>query len=398
MNKFDFPIFENNAGLIYLDSAASAQKPATVLDRMDDFSRRYYSNVHRGTYYLSEMSTIAYENARHMVAKFLKVSDNDIIFVRGATEAINLVAQTYGRTLERGDKILISEAEHHSNLVPWQMLAEEKGIALEFIRVLPDGRLNMDDFQSKLSGQVKLVALTQMSNVLGVENPIQSVVHLSHEVGAKVLIDGCQGVVHTPMDLRNLGADFYAFSAHKIYGPTGIGVLCASADLMDTLPPWQGGGDMVKSVSLAGSTYALSPARFEAGTPAIIEAVGLTAALDYVTAIGYENIILEEAKTMYALKEGLRSLNGVEVLGDLDLKKNLVCFNLKGLHPQDVAMILSEQNVAVRVGHHCAQPITERYGVTSSIRASIALYNDENDVIAFIDALKKAQKILGGVK
>lgn len=398
MNKFDFPIFENNAGLIYLDSAASAQKPAIVLDRMDDFSRRYYSNVHRGTYYLSEMSTIAYENARHRVAEFLKVSDNDIIFVRGATEAINLVAQTYGRTLEQGDKILVSEAEHHSNLVPWQMLAEEKGIALEFIRVLPDGRLNMDDFQAKLSERVKLVAVTQMSNVLGVENPIHSIVHQAHGVGAKVLIDGCQGIVHSRVNLREIGADFYAFSAHKIYGSTGIGVLYAPSDLMDTLPPWQGGGDMVKSVSLAGSTYALSPARFEAGTPAIIEAVGLTAALDYVTAIGYENIILEETKTMYALKDGLRSLSGVDVLGDLDLKKSLVCFNLKGLHPQDVAMILSEQNVAVRVGHHCAQPITEKYGVTSSIRVSLGLYNDENDVSAFIDALKKAQKILGGVR
>ena len=398
MNKSDFPIFENNAGLIYLDSAASAQKPAVVLEQMDKFARQHYSNVHRGTYYLSEMSTIAYENARHTVADFLSVSDNDIIFVRGATEAINLVAQTYGRTLDEGDEILISEAEHHSNLVPWQMLAMEKGLTLNFIRVMPDGRLNMDDFKSKLSEKVKLVAVTQMSNVLGIENPVQTVVHLAHNMGAKVLIDGCQGVVHNKINLNELGADFYAFSGHKIYGPTGIGVLCASSDLMDTLPPWQGGGDMVKSVSLAGSTYALSPARFEAGTPAIIEAVGLAAALDYVCSIGFDKITVEEAQTMHMLKDGLRSLNGVEVLGDLDLKKNLVCFNLKGLHPQDVAMILSEQNVAVRVGHHCAQPITERYGVTSSIRASIGLYNDEDDIEQFIGALKKAQKILGGAK
>ena len=398
MNKSDFPIFENNAGLIYLDSAASAQKPAVVLDRMDKFARQYYSNVHRGTYYLSEMSTIAYENARHTVADFLSVSDNDVVFVRGATEAINLVAQTYGRTLDEGDEILISEAEHHSNLVPWQMLAMEKGVALNFIRVMPDGRLNIDDFKSKLSEKVKLVAVTQMSNVLGIENPVQTVVHLAHSMGAKVLIDGCQGVVHNKINLNELGADFYAFSGHKIYGPTGIGVLCASSDLMDTLPPWQGGGDMVKSVSLAGFTYALSPARFEAGTPAIIEAVGLATALDYVSSVGFDKIIAKEAQTIHTLKEGLRSLTGLEVLGELDLKKSLVCFNLKGLHPQDVAMILSEQNVAVRVGHHCAQPITERYGVTSSIRASIGLYNDEDDVERFIDALKKAQKILGGAK
>ena len=398
MNKKDFPIFENNPGLVYLDSAASAQKPLVVLEAMAKFSCNHYANVHRGTYYLSEMATIAYENARHTVADFLDVNDKDVIFVRGATEGINLIAQTYGRTLEQGDEILLSEAEHHANLVPWQVLAEERGLVLNFIRVMPDGRLDMDDYASKLSERTKLVSVTQMSNVLGVENPIGMITHMAHQIKAKVLIDGCQGVLHSKINLENLGVDFYVYSGHKIYGPTGIGVLYAPADLMNDLPPWQCGGDMVKSVSLSGSTYVSSPARFEAGTPAIIEAVGLAAALDYVSSIGFEKINFTESQVMSVLKKQLKEFSGIQFLGDISLKKNLVCFNLKGLHPQDVAMILSEQNIAVRVGHHCAQPITERYGVTSSIRASIALYNDEEDIEKFIIALKKAQKILGGHK
>ncbi len=398
MNKSDFPIFANNAGLIYLDSAASAQKPLHVINTMDTFVKNHYANVHRGNYYLSEMATIAYENARRTVADFLDVSDKDIIFVRGATEGINLVAQTFGRTLQAGDEILLSEAEHHSNLVPWQMLARERGLVLKFALMNEDGTLDMDDFKSKLSDKTQLVAMTQMSNVLGIQNPISEIVRLAHSVNAKVLIDGCQGIVHSKLNPADEKIDFYVFSGHKIYGPTGIGVLYAPADLMNDLPPWQGGGDMVKSVSLAGSTYAQTPARFEAGTPAIIEAVGLAAALDYMCSVGYPQIEAEEDKNMQLLKDGLSSLSGLQVLGDLSLKKSLVCFNLKGLHPQDVAMILSEQNVAVRVGHHCAQPITEKYGVTSSIRASLGLYNDAQDIEQFIAALQKTQKILGGVK
>ena len=398
MNKSDFPIFENNPELVYLDNAASAQKPIQVINAMDNFMKNHYANVHRGTYYLSEMATIAYEHARHHVAEFLSVRDKDIIFVRGATEAINLVAQTYGRTLKQGDEILLSEAEHHSNLVPWQMLALEKGIILKFVSVYESGKLNMEDFKSKLSEKTKLVSITQMSNVLGVENPVHEIVQLAHNAGARVLIDGCQGVVHSKMNLSKEQIDFYAFSGHKIYGPTGIGVLYAQSEFMNTLPPWQGGGDMVRSVHLSSVDYAESPARFEAGTPAIVQAVGLGAAVDYVHSIGYDKIEAVEAQTMHLLKDGLQMLNGVEVLGDLNLKKNLVCFNLKGAHPQDVAMILSEQNIAVRVGHHCAQPITEKYGVNSSIRASLGMYNTGEDVTAFIAALKKAQKILRSTK
>ncbi len=398
MNKNDFPIFSNNAGLIYLDSAASAQKPLAVIDAMDDFVKRHYANVHRGTYYLSEMATIAYENARHTVADFLSVADRDIIFTRGATESINLVAQTFGRTLNAGDEIILSEAEHHSNIVPWQMLALERGVVVKYAEVCENGKLNLDDLKVKLSPKTKLVSIAQMSNVLGVENPVAQISKLAHSVGAKVLIDGCQGVVHSKIDLKANNIDFYAFSGHKIYGPTGIGVLYAPADFMNTMQPWQGGGDMIKSVSFEKTTYAEAPARFEAGTPAIVEAVGLAAALNYVRSVGQDEIETIENQTMQLLKDGLEMVSGVEVLGDIKLKKSLVCFNLHGLHPQDVAMILSEQNVAVRVGHHCAQPITEKYGVTSSIRASLGMYNTGEDITAFIAALKKAQKILGSAK
>lgn len=398
MNKQDFPVFKTYPDLVYLDSGASAQKPQIVLETMMEFAQKKYANVHRGSYYLSEMATMAYEKARRTVAEFLGARYEDIIFVRGATEAINLVAQTYGRTLKAGDEVLISEAEHHSNIVPWQLLAAERDINLKYVNVLPSGELDLNDFENKLTDKTKLVAITQMSNVLGLLNPIDEIVKKAHKAGAKVLIDGCQAIVHTPIDLRKSDIDFYAFSGHKLYGPTGIGVLYGKSEIMNTLPPWQGGGDMIKQVKLTGSTFADTPARFEAGTPAIIESVGLMSALNYVKSIGYDKMIDNENQVMHLLKEALNSMKRVQVLGDLAPKKSLVCFNLKGIHPQDVAMVLSEQNVAVRVGHHCAQPITEKYGVTASIRVSLGLYNDGDDISKFLNALKKAEKILGSVR
>lgn len=398
MNKQDFPIFKTYPDLVYLDSGASAQKPQIVLETMMEFAQKKYANVHRGSYYLSEMATMAYEKARRTVAEFLGARYEDIIFVRGATEAINLVAQTYGHTLKAGDEVLISEAEHHSNIVPWQLLAAERDINLKYVNVLPSGELDLNDFENKLTDKTKLVAITQMSNVLGLLNPIDEIVKKAHKAGAKVLIDGCQAIVHTPIDLRKSDIDFYAFSGHKLYGPTGIGVLYGKSEIMNTLPPWQGGGDMIKHVKLTGSTFADTPARFEAGTPAIIESVGLMSAINYVKSIGYDKMIDNENQVMHLLKEALNSMERVQVLGDLAPKKSLVCFNLKGIHPQDVAMVLSEQNVAVRVGHHCAQPITEKYGVTASIRVSLGLYNDGDDISKFLNALKKAEKILGSVR
>lgn len=397
MNKKDFPIFNERIygnPLIFLDSAASAQKPETVLAAMEKMARTYYANVHRGAYYLSEMSTIAYEDARKTVAHFIGAREKDVIFVRGATEGMNLVAQTYGRTLLPGDEILLSEAEHHSNLVPWQLLAAEKGVLLRFARVTDDGLLDMDDFKSKLSSKTKLVGMTHMSNVLGTLFPIKEVTRLAHESGALVLIDGCQGIVHEKVDMRDIGCDFYASSGHKLYGPTGIGFLYAKAELMNTLSPWQGGGDMVKTVTFEKSTFAETPARFEAGTPAIVEAVGLAAALRYLEGLTLNAIETHEETVMNALKDGLWSVQGVKPLGNMALKKSLISFNIEGFHPQDIAMLLDKQGIAVRVGHHCAEPVTEKYGVSSSIRASIGLYNDLEDVAAFIKALEKAKAIL----
>lgn len=397
MNKKDFPIFNEKIygnPLIFLDSAASAQKPETVLATMEKMARTYYANVHRGAYYLSEMSTIAYEDARKTVAHFIGAREKDVIFVRGATEGMNLVAQTYGRTLLPGDEILLSEAEHHSNLVPWQLLAAEKGVLLRFARVTDDGLLDMDDFKSKLSSKTKLVGMTHMSNVLGTLFPIKEVTQLAHEAGALVLIDGCQGIVHEKVDMRDIGCDFYASSGHKLYGPTGIGFLYAKAELMNTLSPWQGGGDMVKTVTFEKSTFAETPARFEAGTPAIVEAVGLAAALRYLEGLTLNAIETHEETVMNALKDGLWSVQGVKPLGNMALKKSLISFNIEGFHPQDIAMLLDKQGIAVRVGHHCAEPVTEKYGVSSSIRASIGLYNDLEDVAAFIKALEKAKAIL----
>ncbi len=397
MNKKDFPIFNEKIygnPLIFLDSAASAQKPETVLAAMEKMARTYYANVHRGAYYLSEMSTIAYEDARKTVAHFIGAREKDVIFVRGATEGMNLVAQTYGRTLLPGDEILLSEAEHHSNLVPWQLLAAEKGVLLRFARVTDDGLLDMDDFKSKLSSKTKLVGMTHMSNVLGTLFPIKEVTRLAHESGALVLIDGCQGIVHEKVDMRDIGCDFYASSGHKLYGPTGIGFLYAKAELMNTLSPWQGGGDMVKTVTFEKSTFAETPARFEAGTPAIVEAVGLAAALRYLEGLTLNAIETHEETVMNALKDGLWSVQGVKPLGNMALKKSLISFNIEGFHPQDIAMLLDKQGIAVRVGHHCAEPVTEKYGVSSSIRASIGLYNDLEDVAAFIKALEKAKAIL----
>ncbi len=397
MLKKDFPIFQEKVygkDLVFLDTAASAQKPKAVLDAMHRAATKEYANVHRGAYYLSEVATIHFEDARKRIAEFIHAQPRDIIFTRGATDAINLVAGTYGRTLKKGDEIILSVAEHHSNMVPWQLLQNEKGVILKFIDVTNEGVLDLEAFQKALTKKTKLVAMTQMSNVLGTVFPVKEIVRLAHEVGAKVLIDGCQGIVHIPTNVKDIKCDWLAFSGHKIYGPTGIGVLYAKWDVMNELPPLQGGGDMVKSVHLHQAVYTDSPAKFEAGTPAILEAVGLHAAIDYVSAIGMDSLNQNEEHLMKILIEELEKIPEIIPLGELKCKKSLVSFNVKGLHPQDVAMILDQQAVAVRIGHHCAQPIHERFGVPGSIRVSLGLYNDETDVFAFIEALKKAQRML----
>ena len=394
MRKNDFPIFSNNPDLIYLDTAASAQKPQVVLDKMMEIMTTYYANVHRGTYPISEKITTSFEQARQTVADFIRARAKDIIFVRGATEGINLVAQTFGRTLNKGDEVLISEAEHHANLVPWQLLVRQKGIVLKYIHVDEAGLLDMDDFKSKLSEKTKLVSVTHMSNVLGSTFPVKEISRLAHEQGAKVLIDGCQAIAHLPVDVADIGCDFYAFSGHKIYGPTGIGVLYAKAEIMNGLDPWQCGGDMIKTVSYEKTQFADTPARFEAGTPAIVEAIALATAIKYVEKIGYPTLIENDKLLLEQLISGLNEMGDVRYLGDVAYKSGLVAFNIKGMHPQDISMILGEQNVAIRVGHHCAQPITEKFGVTASLRVSFGLYNDQKDVEGFLKALQKAKRLL----
>lgn len=395
MNKTDFSIFKSQPDLIYLDGAASAQKPDIVLSAMQDFYMTTYANVHRGAYELSERATLLYEEARQTVADFIHARPNDIIFVRGATEGINLIAQTYGQTLKSGDEIILSEAEHHSNLVPWQMLAAKNGVKILFARVDESGLLDIEHFESLLSNKTKLVAMTQMSNVLGTVFPVKDVVKKAHAVGAKVLIDGCQAIVHMEVDVADLDCDFYAFSGHKIYGPTGIGVLYARQELMNELYPWQGGGDMVKTVSYDDVIFAQTPARFEAGTPAFTEAIGLMSALKYLSSIGRDRICQHEKELSDYLMKRLSEFDWIVPLGDVSKKNGLVCFNIKGCHPQDVAMVLDRLHIAVRVGHHCAEPITKKYGVSSSIRASIGLYNEQKDIDAFIDGLVKAYNMLG---
>ena len=394
MQKNDFPIFTHNPDLVYLDTAASAQKPQVVLDKMTEVMTTYYANVHRGTYLISEKVTSAFERSRQIVADFIHARPKDIIFVRGATEGLNLIAQTLGRTLEKGDEVLISQAEHHANLVPWQLLSKQMGITLKYIRVDETGLLDMDDFKSKLSDKTKLVSVTHMSNVLGSAFPVKDVSRLAHQIGAKVLIDGCQAIAHLPIDVSDIGCDFYAFSGHKIYGPTGIGVLYAKAEIMNGLDPWQCGGDMIKTVSYEKTQFADTPARFEAGTPAIVEAIALGTALEYVQKIGYPKLIKNEKELLDRLVSGLDEIGNVQYLGDVAYKSGLAAFNIKGMHPQDVSMILGEQNVAIRVGHHCAQPITEKFGVSASLRVSFGLYNEAKDVDCFLAALQKAKRIL----
>lgn len=393
MYKNEFAIFDNlqnGKKLVYLDSAASALKPKAVIEEMADFSSKRYSNVHRGAYFLSEQATEAFEQARKTVASFINTTDKNIIFTRGATDSINLVAGTFGKTLKAGDEVVLSIAEHHSNIVPWQILREEKGIVIKWIDVDENGLLKWDSFERALTNKTRLVAITQMSNVLGTLFPIKEISQRAHDIGAKVLVDGCQGIVHTDVDIQEIGCDFYVFSGHKLYGPTGIGVLYASCELMNTLPPLQGGGDMVRSVSFEKTIYAESPARFEAGTPAIIEAIGLAKAIEWLKTHSRTH----EKGIMHLLKEELLKIDGFLPLGSIEPKESLVCFNIKNIHPQDLAFILDKQGVAVRVGHHCAQPITEHFGVTGSVRASIGIYNDEEDIERFIKALKKAKDML----
>ncbi|UAL12860.1 aminotransferase class V-fold PLP-dependent enzyme [Caulobacter segnis] len=389
-----FPILQRTVHgkpLIYLDSAASAQKPDVVLDAMTGLARTSYANVHRGLHTLANETTEAYEKARETVANFINAEANEVVWTKSATEAVNLVASSFGLSLNAGDEIVISEMEHHANIVPWHFLRERKGVVLKFIPVLDDGRLDMEAYQGLLSERTKMVAVTHMSNVLGTVNDVAEIVRLAHAAGAPVLLDGCQGVVHTRVDVEALDVDFYVFSGHKLYGPTGIGVLYGKAERLAALPPYQGGGEMIGSVSMDRITYADPPHRFEAGTPAILEAVGLGAAIEWLNGLDRDAIFAHEHALYERVAERLRGVNGVRILGEAPGKGAVLSFTVEGAHAHDIAQVLDRYGVAVRAGTHCAEPLMRRFGVTSSARASFALYNTEAEADAFVDALAKAR-------
>ncbi len=396
--RADFPILSQTVRgkpLVFLDSAASAQKPRAVIDAMVNCMETQYANVHRGLHWMSERTTDAYEGTRDAVAALLNANDRtEIVFTRNSTEAINLVAHSYGRGIMKpGQAVLISEMEHHANIVPWQMLRDAHGIELRVAAVTDGGELDMEDFAAKLAdGRVGLVAITHMSNVFGTYVPVERVIRLAHEHGAKVLLDGSQAVVHRRVDVQALGADFYVFTGHKLYGPTGIGVLWARHELLDAMPPFMGGGDMIGSVSFERSTWAHVPHKFEAGTPAIIEAIGLKAAIGYVEDIGYDAISAHEAAlTDHALSR-LATVDGLRVIGQAQDRGGVISFTLPGAHAHDIATLLDRQGIAVRAGHHCAEPLMRRLGLDSTARASFGVYTTHEEVDALVTGLNRVRE------
>ena len=395
--RADFPGLVTASGepWHYLDSAATAQKPKAVIDAIAQSYGGDYATVHRGVYARSADMTIAYENARRKAAAFIGGREDETVFVRGATEGINLVASSWGgANLKPGDRILLSQLEHHSNIVPWQLVAERTGAAIDVAPLTEDGRVDLDVVEAMLTPQHKLVALAHVSNVLGSVLDAQRAARLAHNVGALLLLDGCQAVPRIPVDVAALGCDFYVYSAHKLYGPTGIGVLWGRAELLDAMPPWQGGGAMIDRVTFERTSYAPPPQRFEAGTPHITGAVGLAAAIDYVQAIGVEAIHAHESALVAEAQDALAGINAIRLFGPKD-SAGILSFAMQGVHPHDIGTILDEANVAIRAGHHCAQPLMDHLGVPATARASFGIYSNSDDVAALVRGLERVRRIFG---
>ncbi len=396
--RADFPILYrdvNDKPLVYLDSAASAQKPNSVIEAMDHALRFEYANVHRGIHYLSNTATQNYEDAREACRRFLNARDADeIVFTKNATECVNLVAYAWGMdNIAEGDEIILSIMEHHANIVPWHFLRERKGAVIKWAPVSDTGAFLLEDFEQLITPRTKMVAMAHMSNVLGTVVPIKEVAKIAHAHGARVFVDGAQSAVHMAVDVQDLDVDFLTFTGHKVYGPSGIGVLYGKKELLGELPPFLGGGAMIESVSVDNVTYGPTPSRFEAGTPPIVEAVGLTAALDYMMQIGRREIAAHEHELMIYAHERLDALNWLRVYGSAPGKGAIVSFTMDGLHPHDIAMVVDRSGVAIRAGHHCAQPLMERFGVPAMCRASFGIYNTKQDVDVLVDALKKAHDL-----
>jgi cysteine desulfurase/selenocysteine lyase len=395
----DFPILGemiHGNPLVYLDNAASTQKPRMVTQSMQRFMERDYANIHRGVHELSQRATNKYEAARETVRRFLNAKRaEEIVFVRNGTEAINLVAATWGRKfLKEGDEVVITTLEHHSNIVPWQMLRDEKGIKLRVIPVTDSGDVRIEDVKAAITPRTKLIAVAHVSNVLGTVLPVAEIIKLAHTAGALVLVDGCQAVARIPVDVQAMDADFYVFSGHKLYGPTGIGVLYGKYELLEKMPPYQGGGGMISSVTFDETTYREPPFRFEAGTPAIVETVGLASAIDYVSTIGLERIGRHEDALLAYATEKLRALNSIKIIGEAKSgRAGVLSFVMQGAHPHDIGTILDRHGIAIRAGHHCAQPLMERFGVPATARVSFGLYNTMAEVDALAAALVKVREI-----
>jgi len=381
--------------LVYLDNAATSQKPRAVIDAIVRYYERDNANVHRGVHTLSVRATEAHDEARETVRRFIQAADaNEIIFVRGATEAINLVAQTYGRqNVGSGDEVLITAMEHHSNIVPWQILCEEKGARLVVAPINDAGELDLDAFERLLSPRTRMVAVAHVSNALGTVNPLRKMIHMVHAHDIPVLVDGAQAVPHLPLDVQALGCDFYAFSGHKVYGPTGIGVLYGKEEILAEMPPYQGGGDMISSVTFEKTTYNVVPYKFEAGTPDIAGAVGLGAALTYINDIGMERVAAHEHDLLTYASDAVGSIPGVRLVGTARERAGVLSFVLEGVHPHDLGTVLDREGVAIRTGHHCAQPVMDRFGIDATARASFAVYNTREEIDALVDGILKAREV-----
>ena len=396
--RADFPgmVTGDGAPWHYLDTAATAQKPQAVIDAMTRALGVDYATVHRGVYGRSAQMTLGYEAARRRVAEFIGAKGEDeVVFVRGATEAINLVAASWGMTqIGEGDRIVLSMLEHHSNIVPWQMVAERTGAQIDVCPLTEDGRIDLGALEAMMTPRTRLVALAHVSNVLGSVLDARAAADIAHSVGAKLLLDGCQAAPRMALDMAALGCDFYALSGHKLYGPTGIGVLWAREEILGAMPPWQGGGAMIDRVTFEKTTYAPPPQRFEAGTPIITEAIALHAAIDYVAALGPDRLFAHEAGLARQLRDELRALNSVTLFGPEEIA-GIVSFAIEGVHPHDLGTILDEENVAIRAGHHCAQPLMDHLGVPATARASFGLYSDENDIAALLRGIERTQRIFG---
>lgn len=394
----EFPIFEQQIygkPLTFLDSAASAQKPKCVIDAVRDCYSNEYANIHRGGYFLSQTLTAKYEEARNTVQSHIGAkSSKEIIFVRGATEAINLVAHSWGRKfLKSGDEIILSQMEHHSNIVPWQLLKDEKDITLTVSPIDLKGNFLLEEFEKRLSEKTKLVAITHISNALGTITPIKDIIRLAHNVGAKVLVDGCQALPHMQVDVVDLEADFYVFSGHKMYGPTGVGILYGKQELLDEMPPYQGGGDMIRSVTFEKTVFNDLPHKFEAGTPHISGGIGMAVAIDYINGLGFDNIHTHEVELLDYALERIVEIDGIEMRGQADNLAGILSFTMKAAHPHDIGTILDQDGIAIRTGHHCAQPVMDFMDIPATARASFGLYNNKQDVDRLIDGLHKVNRI-----